>query len=107
MNYGIKYKEFMSLDRMKDKSGSLYTVDDDGFYTTTEINETIRMPSAWISFRAWAGENVVFLQINDSPGVFRVLADEQAHGIDGLEVNRIKILGDAGQKIRLEGLVAY
>lgn len=107
MNYGIKYKEFMSLDRMNNAAGNLYAVDADGFYTTTAANEAIRTPAAWISFRAWADQLPVFLQLNDSPGVFRVLADGQAHGIDGLEVSRIKVIGSAGQKIRLEGLVSY
>ena len=107
MNYGIKYKEFMSIDGMKNAAGNVYQVDQSGFYTTVVANEVIRTPGAWISFRAWAGAAELQLKLNNSAGVFRVPNDSQAHGVDGLEINRITVLGDAGQTIRLEGLSAY
>jgi len=75
-----------------------------GVYTTVSDDEVIIFPQQLNTIEIYSGDDPLEIKLNNDESIMYI-AKSSMDGVIGMPVNRIIVLGPAGQKIKWRGLV--
>lgn len=81
------------------------TLADQGFFSTTEENQVIEMPKGLNTIEIFADDTDVMVKFNNDESIMFIPA-KLSDGVTGLPVQRIIVLGPAGQRVKWMGLTS-